>query len=62
MCILCGQSIMVNHPLHLQTVLWVSLLNVGFSLLAVFHLAYLGLMFGGQSEEEATLELQVGTY
>ena len=53
---------MVNHPLHLQTVLWVSLLNVGFSLLAVFHLAYLGLMFGGQSEEEATLELQVGTY
>ena len=53
---------MVDHPLHRQTVLWVSLLNVGFSVLAIFHLAYLGLMFGGRSEEEATLELQVGTY
>ena len=26
----------------------------------MFHLAYLGLMFGGQSEEEASLEIQVG--
>eukprot|EP00731_Ephydatia_muelleri_P024150 Em0016g421a len=31
--------------------LWVSLLNAGFSLLAVVHLAYLGLMFGVQSTD-----------
>ena len=35
-------------------------MNAGFSLLAVFHLAYLGLMFGGHSPEEDSMELEVG--
>ena len=46
---------------------WVVLVNVGFTLLNVFHLAYLGLMFGGSEDEDAGLEQQVsiiytGTY
>ena len=39
---------------------WVLLVNVGFTLLNMFHLAYLGVMFGGAIEEEsADLELEV---
>ena len=38
---------------------WVVGVNVGFTLLNVFHLAYLGLMFGGSDDEDAGLELQV---
>lgn len=34
-------------------------LNAGFTILAMFHLAYLGVMFGSQSPEEKDLELQV---
>lgn len=45
----------------LQTVLWVLVLNAAFMLLAVYHLAYLGVMFGSQSPEERELELQVST-
>lgn len=43
----------------MQTTLWVVILNVNFTVLAMFHLAYLGLMFGSQSPEERDLELQV---
>ena len=43
---------------HTQTY-WVSLVNGLFTLLAMFHLAYLGLMFGGQSEKETSLGIQV---
>lgn len=39
---------------------WVLLVNIGFTLLNMFHLAYLGVMFGGSVEDEsADLELEV---
>ena len=38
------------------------MVNTGFTVLAIFHLAYLGLMFGAQSPEEMDLELQVIFY
>ena len=41
---------------HKGDVWWVGLINLGFTLLNVFHLAYLGLMFGGSDDE---LEAQV---
>lgn len=43
----------------LQNRSWVFLLNLGFTILAMYHLAYLGVMFGSQSPEEQDLELQV---
>ncbi len=33
--------------------------NSAFTVLAMFHLAYLGLMFGSQSPEEMDLQAQV---
>lgn len=43
-----------------SNVWWVLLVNIGFTLLNMFHLAYLGVMFGGTIEEEsADLELEV---
>ena len=39
--------------------MWVFILNTGFTILAMYHLAYLGLMFGSQTMEERDLELQV---
>lgn len=38
------------------------LLNAAFTIMAVYHLAYLGVMFGSQSPEERDLELQVSEY
>lgn len=35
-----------------ETNFWVIAANLGFSFLAVFHLAYLGIMFGSDSEEQ----------
>ncbi len=35
------------------------MLNIGFTVLAMYHLAYLGLMFGSRSPEEDDLKLQV---
>lgn len=35
-----------------QTNFWVIAANLGFSFLAVFHLAYLGIMFGSDSGEQ----------
>jgi len=45
--------------LLIQSVWWVWLVNSAFTMLAVFHLAYLGLMFGSQSPEERELQAQV---
>lgn len=41
---------------------WVAAVNIGFTLLNIFHLAYLGLMFGGSEDEEVGLEQQVHIY
>ena len=49
----------VQLPSLPQRVWWVAVANAGFTLLAMFHLAYLGLMFGGQSEKESALGTQV---
>ena len=35
-----------------QTNFWVTVANLGFSFVAVFHLAYLGIMFGSDSGEQ----------
>ena len=42
---------------HRSGLWWVWLINLGFTLLNMFHLAYLGLMFGGSEDEK--LEMQV---
>ena len=51
----CHESSCEHH--HRSGVWWVRLINLGFTLLNIFHLAYLGLMFGGSEDEE--LEIQV---
>lgn len=38
----------------------VQVVNVLFTLLALFHLAYLGVMFGTQSETDDSLQVEVG--
>ena len=38
---------------------WVAAVNISFTLLNIFHLAYLGLMFGGAEDDEVGLEQQV---
>ena len=43
-----GMTSNVFCPLF-QGNFWVIAVNLGFSFLAVFHLAYLGIMFGGDS-------------
>lgn len=40
---------------------WVAAVNISFTLLNIFHLAYLGLMFGGTEDDEVGLEQQVRT-
>ena len=35
--------------------------NILFTLLALFHLAYLGVMFGTRSETDDSLQVKVGT-
>ena len=37
----------------------VMIINVLFILLALFHLAYLGVMFGAQSDSDKSLQLKV---
>jgi len=47
------QSIdLYNIYLIFQANFWVIAANLGFSFLAVFHLAYLGIMFGSDSGEQ----------
>ena len=36
------------------------MVNIGFTLLNIFHLAYLGVMFGGSTDEQSELEVEVG--
>ena len=48
-----------DQPSLPQHVWWVAVMNVGFTLLAMFHLAYLGLMFGGQADAESDHGTQV---
>ena len=42
----------LDNILFFQANFWVIAANLGFSFLAVFHLAYLGIMFGSDSGEQ----------
>ena len=46
-----------NH--YFKDAWWVGVINIGFTLLNMFHLAYLGVMFGGSTEEQSELEVKV---
>ena len=46
---------------HKSGVWWVLLVNVGFFILNIFHIAYLGLMFD-VADEEPGLQEQVSTF
>ena len=56
-----GHKLDADLVLHLvlQNVFWVSAINTGFIFLAMFHLAYLGLMFGVQDTDDQTLAAEV---
>lgn len=57
--VVLGSRNALESVVVLQTSPLAVLLNAAFALLAVYHLAYLGVMFGSQSPEERKLELQV---
>lgn len=42
-----------------QANFWVLAANLGFSFLAVFHLAYLGIMFGSDSGEQERVKKNI---
>ena len=50
-------------PVHFQGNFWVTVFNLAFTFVAMFHLAYLGIMFGGddiEAQQEVTQVCSLG--